>query len=118
MSKLKIGCMIFEVEPGDRINLTRLVAIDYAKYEEPCDPMDYECGGFRDYAFATERKDGRMDNTYLANGCYSSAYKLPNIFVANKKNRKALVTLYGEKAVPELPINNQGEPLTQSEAGL
>lgn len=103
MSKLKVGCMVFEVHADDKIALRKLVAIDYAKYEEPCDPMDYECGGFRDYAFATERENGRMDNTYLSNGCYSGGYKLPSIFVANKKNRKALVTLYGEKAVPELP---------------
>lgn len=108
MSKLKIGCMIFEVHADDKITLQKLGAIDYAKYEEPCDPMDYECGGFRHCAFATYDKDGRMDNTYLADGRYSCGYKLPSIFVANKKNRKALATLYGEKAVPQLP----------SEAGL
>ena len=108
MSKLKVGCMVFEVHADDKIEIKKLGAIDYEKHEDPNDYWNYECGGFRDSAFATYHEDGRMDNTYLIDGRYSCGYKLPSIFVANKKNRKALVTLYGEKAVPQLP----------SEAGL
>lgn len=104
MSKLKFGCVVFEIGGDEKITLQELHAIDYEKYEDPSDYWCYEDGGYRDFTFATHDEDGRLDNVYMADGRYSCGYKLPSIFVANKRNRKALVTLYGEKAVPQLPV--------------
>ncbi|WP_227430452.1 hypothetical protein [Psychrobacter sp. I-STPA6b] len=49
--------------------------------------------------------------SYQSNGLFSMHYKFPSIFHATPENRQALVTLYGEENVPELPL--RGSELTK-----
>ena len=45
--------------------------------------------------------------TYLPSGCEFGDFYAGRLFHATPENRQALVTLYGEDAVPELPLSPQ-----------
>lgn len=47
------------------------------------------------------------DTTYLDDGRQGEWDGIPSIFHATPENRQALVTLYGEDAVPKLPLSPQ-----------
>lgn len=51
------------------------------------------------------------DNSYLKTGYEQDYEELPKLLHATPENRQALVTLYGEDAVPELPL--RGSELTK-----
>lgn len=49
--------------------------------------------------------------TYIASGCEFGDFYAGRLFHATPENRQALVTLYGEDAVPKLPV--KGSELTK-----
>lgn len=51
------------------------------------------------------------DNSYLKTGYEQDYEELPKLLHATPENRQALVTLYGEDAVPKLPV--RGSELTR-----
>ena len=86
MSKFKAGDLVFEFNIVDYIGLYVLAESN----DEEGFPVETK------YRMYTDEGRDYMDD------------ELPNIFHANPATYNALVTLYGEKAVPQLP----------SEAGL
>lgn len=85
-TKFKPGDLVFEVFEVSGIRLSKLVD-----------------GGLGDanYPIATKSK------TYVGTGKLLNDYKLPSIFHATPEKRQALVALYGEDAVPKLPLSPQ-----------
>ncbi|WP_338412076.1 hypothetical protein MN210_18980 [Psychrobacter raelei] len=90
--EFKAGDLVFEVdEYYSEIKLASVIRVDP-------DAGD---------SLAIETKN----NSYASYGRNSVESKLPSVFYATPENRQALVTLYGEDAVPELPL--RGSELTR-----
>lgn len=88
-SKFKPGDLVFEVCDIEGVSLTELKAFDNP---------NYSING--------------SSGVYTANGQgFGSPKNLPSLFYATPENRQALVTLYGEDAVPEFPL--RGSELTK-----
>lgn len=89
MNDFKDGDLVFELDFACGIKLANLKKAGRLASE--------------DYDFQT-----RYGFNYLKDGRAYPIFSVPHLIHATTENRKALVTLYGEKAVPQLP----------SEAGL
>lgn len=66
-------------------------------------------GTLKDYGGLLKLEGGCF--TYLPSGCEFGDFYAGRLFHATPENRQALVTLYGEDAVPQLPL--RGSELTK-----
>lgn len=89
-NKFKPGDLVFEVVPNRKIRLVSLTSNNVKLYPVRSDDDSYTNEG---YMF-----------TLLEAGT-------PSLFHATPENRQALVTLYGEDAVPKIPL--RGSELTK-----
>lgn len=81
MKEFKVGDLVFEVSVNSGIYLS--------KVKESRNPY-YELG--------------TGNGTYKTNGRLCSSDRLPSLFHTTPENRQALVALYGEDEVPNLPL--------------
>lgn len=88
-NKFKPGDLVFEVSDIEGVSLTEVTTFDNKTY-------------------SIKGNSG----LYTANGQGFDNFKsIPSMFHATPENRQALVTLYGEDAVPKLPL--RGSELTR-----
>ena len=87
-SKIKAGDLVFEISNNRGIGLAKVSFCDKDLY-----PIKGILGG------------------YTTDGCEFGSDKIPSLLHATPENRQALVTLYGEDAVPKLPV--RGSELTK-----
>lgn len=88
-NEFKAGDLVFEVSDIEGVSLTEVTTFDNKTY-------------------SIKGNSG----PYTANGQGFDNFKsVPSLFHATSENRQALVTLYGEDAVPELPL--RGSELTR-----
>lgn len=84
-NKFKAGDLVFEVSDIEGVSLTEVTTFDNKTY-------------------SIKGNSG----PYTANGQGFDNFKsVPSLFHATPENRQALVTLYGEDAVPKLPLSPQ-----------
>lgn len=88
-NEFKAGDLVFEVSDIEGVSLTEVTTFDNKTY-------------------SIKGNSG----VYTANGQgFGNLKSVPSLFHATPENRQALVTLYGEDAVPELPL--RGSELTR-----
>lgn len=87
-NEFKVGDLVFEVSHSDGIFLTRLAETAQDTYELRGQVM-----------------------CYLHDGRYITCAALPSLFHATPEMREKLVAIWGEDAVPELPL--RGSELTK-----
>lgn len=88
-NEFKAGDLVFEVSDIEGVSLTEVTTFDNKTY-------------------SIEGNSG----VYTANGKgFDNLKSVPSLFHATPENRQALVTLYGEDAVPKLPV--RGSELTK-----